>query len=353
MTGTTGAGRARRATTTIDRQRALRTVLALALSAALLAGCAGEGAPDETVAVKTEAEIDLGGAASEEPSTSTTAEDDDGFDGRPATPRPTATPTAPPPPPAQPPAEGRDRPSLDGLDDRSSVVRDLEIVEGEIPDDAILVDEDFDTTTPRVTPFETVDGEGGIGSIGGETFFYEIVPARAAAHVAAPVRDLPLPDSESLYLQGTHFVTSFAGLAAADRGYYCWAADGLDPLAGARYEALLSPDGRLQVVRYGDDGAPEALLIDEVYTPDPEDPEEPDTPAGTVIMGLLCRPDAEGRAQIAVRVEGDYYVTTDDGNHPPGGGAGLVVAGAGPSAPDTIATYGVLFVVDGDRVPFL
>ncbi|CAN5177433.1 hypothetical protein BH23ACT9_BH23ACT9_30180 [soil metagenome] len=242
----------------------------------------------------------------------------------------------------------RVRPDLSGVEDRT----DLAVALPPPPDfdpDSVIIDEDFSTTTPVLAEFETDEGSGGIGRFG-EQRFYELVMNAADGHLAVPIRGLSLTESADVYVQKVSFLSRFSGLAAMDRGLYCWAANGNDPLSGARHELLYGADGRIQVVRYDADGQPAALLIDEVWEADSA-PDGPSSPISATRIGLLCRQDAEGRAEIAVRIDRQYHITTDEGSHPAGGGAGVVVAGAGRASTDTIATVGGLLVLDGTRVP--
>lgn len=244
------------------------------------------------------------------------------------------------------------------LEDRSAVALPLDPPEGGFDEGTVLLQEDFQSTTPRILETQTDAGSGGFGRFD-ERRFYEIVLQDPDGRVAGPLTGLDAVASEQVFIQQVSFVSSFEGLARMDRGVYCWASNGNDPLAGSRYELLFTQDARVQVIRYGEDGSPEALVIDEPYDftaeaadPDPGGLEPLTTYSEAARIGLLCRPDSEGRAQIAARVERAYYVTTDDGGPTAGGGAGIVAYGGGTGASTgSITTFDSIFVLDGSQVP--
>lgn len=241
------------------------------------------------------------------------------------------------------------------ITDLSGVALPLEPAEGAFDEGSILIQEDFQSTTPAILPVENEAGSGGYGNFD-DLRFYEMVITDVDAAVASPITRLDAVASEAVYIQHISFLSNFSGVGRMQRGSYCWADDGIDPLAGARYEMLLTADSRMQVMRHGADGSPEALVIDEPIdfaAIAAADPEGPDSIDEATRIGLLCRPDDQGRGQIAARVEDIYFVTTDDGGLRPGGGAGLVIRGSGERASgDTIVTFDGVFVLDGSTVPF-
>ena len=240
------------------------------------------------------------------------------------------------------------------VEDRSAVALPLEPPDVAFDERTILLEEDFQSTTPAIEPFDTEEGFGGLGNFE-DRRFYEMLVNDPSGTVAAPITRLDAGASEAIFVQAISFLSNFSGLSALDRGVYCWASNGNDPLAGARYELLYSPEGQIQLTRYDETGAPAALLIDETWdaaAANAADPDAPDSPDSATRIGMLCRPDDEGRAQIAVRIDRTYYVTTDGNGLRPGGGAGLVIAGRGSTAStDTIATFDSVFVLDGTQVP--
>ncbi len=198
-------------------------------------------------------------------------------------------------------------------------------------------------------------GNGGYGNFG-DLHYYEMWVTDIDGGVASPITRLDAVASQQVYIQHISFLSNFSGVGRMHRGSYCWAENGNDPLSGTRYEMLLTADSRMQVMRHGPDGSPQTLIIDapiDYAAIAAADPEGPDSIDEASRIGLLCRPDDQGRAQIAARVEGIYFVTTDDGGVTPGGGAGLVIQGSSERASgDTIVTVDGVYVLDGGTVPF-